>query len=439
MRASFSFWAAALRPKIVLQWIRQNSRLIGVLLLLVLACFLVMLPRLRSTQFGLLDDGVTVALTQALANDPIQAFTLMKDAGRFLPAYWFSQILIHQWAGISSLRWFYVNLLLLTLDTLAVFWIARYRGAALLQSALAGLFFCFSSPIIETFYTLSKPDLIMTTWLIWGILLFLQSRASHNLWVKRFFLCAAVLSLGMSIGTKEPAVVLVGIVLGWFILSLLFKSTPGDLLDRPASRTLLFAALVSLIVYLALRFYFVPINPLAGSYSSSYQLNVEAISAQLLRWLGRFLRDFLFLLPLLLTLLNRKVRQRVNKRLLLDGLVWMAGWMAVFLPWNALESFHTLPFAVGLAMVAALCTGASLQVFFSDGGMRDRITLSMFLIMAMFFAQFTLVNNISTARVQLFYDDVNNRMVKYLSNFLQAVRSTSTPHIWNTWSKSVCT
>jgi hypothetical protein len=127
MRAFFASIRAAFQPRTLLQWVKKNIQLLGVLFFLAVACFLVMLPRLKATQFGLLDDGVTVKLAQVLAKDPIKAFTFMKDSGRFLPSYWFSQILIYQWAGLSSLRWFYVNLLLLVLDTLAVFWIVRFR------------------------------------------------------------------------------------------------------------------------------------------------------------------------------------------------------------------------------------------------------------------------------------------------------------------------
>lgn len=415
MRALFGNIKAVFQPAPIVQWFKKNTQWLIALALLVLVCFLVMLPRLRSTQFGLLDDGVTIKWARALSNDFIRSFTLMKDTGRFLPAYWFSQILIYQWAGISSLRWFYFNLLLLVLDTLAIFGIMRYRGASLLQSTLAGLFFTLSAPIIETFYTLSKPDLIMITWLIWGIFLFMISRVNRNVWIKRFLICASALALGMSIGTKEPAVVLVGIVLGWFITALLFRTSPGDLFDRSASKTLLFSALATLIVYIILRFYFLPVNPLAGTYSSNYRLSLESISAQLLRWLGRFLRDFFFLLPLLCVLLNRKVRSRVNPRLLLDSLVWMGWWMAIFLPWNALESFHTLPFAIGMAMAGGLCLGAALPVFLKDGSPPDRIYLSLVFVVFLFFVQITFVNNISTARVQLFYDRMNNRMVKNLS------------------------
>ncbi len=93
----------------------------------------------------------------------------------------------------------------------------------------------------------------------------------------------------------------------------------------------------------------------------------------------------------------------------------MVGWVIIFLPWNVLESFHTLPFAVGVAVVSGTCAGAALQVYIVEGEKRDRIFLSLVFIVVLFFAQFTIVNSISTARVQLFYDQVNNRMVKFLA------------------------
>jgi len=388
--------------------------MLGVAFILVIACIAVMWPRLRSTQFGLLDDGVTVKMAQYLTQDSLKAFDFMKASGRFLPAYWLTQTVVYQWAGISSLRWFYINVLYLVIDTLGIFLIVRCRGGTILQSMLAGLFFCFSSPIIETFYTLSKTEPIMVTYLIWGILFVLKIRSGKNIWIKRGLFLGSVVLFWSAFGTKEPSVVFFGIVLGWFILACLLKSSAIDLFDFAASKILFFSALISLVIYLLLRFYFVPVNPLAGSYSSNYSLTLEAINAQSLRWLGRFLRDFLYILPLLSVLLNQKVRGLVNKHLLLDGLVWMAGWIAVFLPWNVLESFHTLPFAVGAAIICGVCAGAAMEVFYKNGSLQDRIFLSLVFILTLFLGQFTVVNNITSARVQLFYDEVNNRMVKFL-------------------------
>lgn len=414
MPTSLANLRASVLTKPPLLWLRKNCRFVSVMVILVLACVAVMLPRLQATQFGLLDDGGVIQMVQVLSKDPWKAFVLMKALGRFIPFFLWNETLVYQWAGIHSLRWFAFNLLYLILDTLGIFWIIRYRGGTLLQSTLGGIFFCFSFPIIEAFYTLFKPDVIMSTWVIWGIIFALRSRLCQRTWLRRVFGLAAGISFLIAFGSKEPALVLVGISLGWFILARLLKNTPGDVFDFPASKSLLFSLLISSLIYLALRIYFISINPLAGSYSSNYQLSVEAVTGQALRWLSRIGRDFLYLFPLLLVLLDRKVRERVNYRLLLDGLVWMAGWIVILLPWSVLESFHTLPFAVGVAIVAGVCAGAGMQVLYQNGSMRDRLYLSLAFILALFVGQFTVVNSISTARIQLFYDQVNNQMVKFL-------------------------
>jgi hypothetical protein len=66
-------------------------------------------------------------------------------------------------------------------------------------------------------------------------------------------------------------------------------------------------------------------------------------------------------------------------------------------------------------MMGGICLGAALPVFLTDGNPGDRIWLSFVLLITLFLGQFTVVNNIHTARVQLFYDQVNNQMVKFLS------------------------
>ena len=49
---------------------------------------LVMIPRLASPQFGLLDDGLTLQTGRQVVGHWSRALHLVPETGRFVPAYW---------------------------------------------------------------------------------------------------------------------------------------------------------------------------------------------------------------------------------------------------------------------------------------------------------------------------------------------------------------
>ena len=72
----------------------------------VVAAFFVMLPRLLSPQFGLLDDGLTLIAAGSVSRDWTAAFTMAHGAGRFFPSYFLFFYLVHAVGG-SHPFWFY--------------------------------------------------------------------------------------------------------------------------------------------------------------------------------------------------------------------------------------------------------------------------------------------------------------------------------------------
>src|SRR4029453_286522 len=74
---------------------------------------LVMLPRLASPQFGLLDDGLTLQTGHEVLGRWSSTLSLIPETGRFFPAYWFVYSAIVGIVGVRSLAFFAVNALLL--------------------------------------------------------------------------------------------------------------------------------------------------------------------------------------------------------------------------------------------------------------------------------------------------------------------------------------
>jgi hypothetical protein len=74
---------------------------------------LVMLPRLASPQFGLLDDGLTLQTGREMIGRWSISLHLIPETGRFFPAYWLVHSAILGVGGVSPLAFFTVNVVLL--------------------------------------------------------------------------------------------------------------------------------------------------------------------------------------------------------------------------------------------------------------------------------------------------------------------------------------
>src|SRR6266511_4613743 len=72
---------------------------------------LVMLPRLASPQFGLLDDGLTLQTGREVIGRWSSTLHLIPETGRFFPAYWLVYSSIFGLVGVRPPPFFTVNAL----------------------------------------------------------------------------------------------------------------------------------------------------------------------------------------------------------------------------------------------------------------------------------------------------------------------------------------
>jgi hypothetical protein len=91
-------------------------------------------------------------------------------------------------------------------------------------------------------------------------------------------------------------------------------------------------------------------------------------------------------------------------------LVWMGGWIAVYLPWKYAQEYYLLPFELGAAAMAAVLAW---QAWKSLRGSSKtlRITAGAALVLAAVLWLVSMPNHVTDARIQLAVDSANMQML----------------------------
>ena len=190
-----------------------------------------MLPRLLSPQFGFEDDGVSLSMAQkALAGARID---LDDNVGFFRPMYWLGLIFQYRLGGTNPFWFYFVNLLVLFVIVAEIMVLVRLKGGSLIQSSLSAVIFVFSSPIIESFYTNSKPEAQQLMWLTGSLLtghFLAHPRKSKRLIA---FIMTTLFILLASLN-KSTFIALVPVSFGWLVLCWLFIRQDREEIKRAA-------------------------------------------------------------------------------------------------------------------------------------------------------------------------------------------------------------
>lgn len=403
--------------------VKRHSSTLWALAALLTLTVVFMLPRFRSAQFGLLDDGVHLVIAENISHRPQDAFTMLKGAGRYIPGYWLSINLILRLAGMSPLGGYIGSWVWLLGVVWGVFLFLRWRGASNLQAFLVGVLYCLSASTVESHYTISKSEPMLLFWTFAGLLIISAAMRLRNERLRYSLILLTIVCFWLAFIMKETAIVFVGIAFVWMLLAWLWKSRPlDDGMNFVSARIIFFSALFAGALWIISRNYF--IGGSQQGYAANYKISATIISEQVWKWVGYLLRDYFYLLPLSLTLMLSPIRKRINTRLVLDFLAWMAAWGIILLPWQALDSYYTLPFTLGVSIIGGLIMGAVFQFLFVkvsklDQKERHRIWQSVWvglcLTGSLVLFAIVLVNNTTMARLQLLYDKTNQKMVQTLS------------------------
>ena len=366
---------------------------------------IVMLPRLASAQFGLLDDGLTLATGREVHGRWWMVLGLIPETGRFFPAYWLAYSGIWSVVGTRPLAFFTVNVLVLAFLLAMLRRLVRLGGGDRAAVVLACVVFAVCGPAIETFYTLSKAEPLQLAWIVLSLLATAASAADARWSAARIgWVALATIALVLAFATKETAVVLIPIALGWLALEWRSSDVPNG--RRRFAATYLLLAVVAASAFAALRWKYAALPLAEGSYTRAYSVQLVTVGPALFRILAWLVRDFAFLLPFVVVGLLRPSTRRAT----LYALVWMTGWLLIYLPWPATFEYYLLPFALGAALLAGIVGG---QAWTARGSRCRRLAWSTLVVSALLWSVAT-VNVATDARVQLTVDRANADVVRFL-------------------------
>lgn len=317
---------------------------------------LIMIPRLTSAQFGLLDDGFILNEVRAVLNGDLR-MQLDLESGRFRPLYWLYFTLIYALAGPNPVWFFTGHLVILLILLLEIRALMTHLGVHDWQILLASLIFLFSIPIIENFYTLSKGEPLQLIFILGALLCLEKLKRSTRLQTTWVFTGLAFISLLAAIWTKETAYIMVPLAILWaaFVLYQRKHISPEE---RRAYFIFLGATLAATMLNLLVLNIW-GASPAAGdNYTSLYTLNLMSIIARAPRWMTLYAFYFHYLLPLtimatMIFFITENRDSRIIHNLVYWG-GWILAWSVGFFPWEFAEVYYLLPFSVGVSIIAGL-------------------------------------------------------------------------------------
>ena len=375
---------------------------------------LVMLPRLTSPQFGLLDDGLTLHTGREVIGRWSTVLHLIPETGRFFPAYWLVYSAIFGIVGARPLGFFAVNVVLLAGLLAVLVRVVRWSGGTTWSAAVAVLLFASCGPAIESFYTLSKAEPLQLSWIVVSLLATAAGALAASSARRAGLIVLAAGALLLAHATKETSLVLVPISLGWLAVEWWSIREPGPF--RRFAVTYVTINLVAAAVFVVLRAHYAPLALAEGSYTRAYTLHLGVVGPALFRISAWLVRDFAFLLPLLaFAMFSPSGDRPASRRPIRYAGVWMVGWLAVFLPWPATFEYYLLPFALGAAVLGGFVVG---DVWTARGrshpATRRRFARGVLVASGVLWLV-AVANATADARVQLTVDRANADLVDFLA------------------------
>src|SRR4030042_5974623 len=123
----------------------------------ILICVWIMLPRLISPQFGLMDDGRGVLISRGIMQCNLD-LSWDIQAGRLRPVYWAGFAFWYMLADGHAFWYFLGNLIVFSAPPWVLIRLVIELGGSMLQAWASGMIFALSPPVIENESTLSKAE-----------------------------------------------------------------------------------------------------------------------------------------------------------------------------------------------------------------------------------------------------------------------------------------
>jgi len=384
----------------------------------ILVCVLIMLPRLVSANFGLMDDGRAITLSQGIVQG---RWDLSWDviSGRFRPIYWAAFAFWYLLAGGQPTWYFLGNLLVFAASTTLLIRLVITLGGSKRQAFLTGLIFTLSTSVIENIYTLSKAENFQLLLVLAAISLAVLAARQEVRTRIGLLISAAGVALLVACLIKESTLLVLPIAIVWWGLAWVGKRKHLHLAGfaEKVSHHLVVAALVSGVIFYAGRTIFLSSSKILGvGQSSAFFFDPANLLNSLVRWGGWLLRDFIWLLPMLLVALLYCLlaRRLPHSPLWWPALVWMAFWLGMYIPWHFAVEYYLLPFAAGAALLSGVLLEELVQLarrstlLWRGLGYAGLVLSGLLLIVSQ-------ANSFTDAAVQLAQDTANARVLQYVA------------------------
>jgi hypothetical protein len=376
---------------------------------------LLMLGRLTSPEFGFLDDGATLKYGRELTSSLHSlagVFTAIGDSGRFIPFYWLYYAFVYWIGWANPFLFFLANTVSLLVITAGIVYFVKFRGGSGLQACAAGVLFVLCGPVLESFYTNSQEGAPQTalfgvSFLLVGM--FATSPSSfRRAWIA-FAMFAVFLAANCSM---ETSVAMFAVVFGWLFSGWFFESAKDDRLGRDTIAAMTVTAGLAVLVWWLLRMWFLHSTLTGGWYTSGYRLEWKQLVATGSEWFCWLLRDFTYLIPLAVPVILSIIRKRQHQgRLLMDALLWIGGFTAIYLPWQSALEYYLLPCSIGCAVLGGVMVGQMWDALRGDAGRGVRMAA----VVAFCLFLVTCINNWTNGRYQITMDRSNMALIDYLS------------------------
>jgi hypothetical protein len=382
-----------------------------------LVCVLIMLPRLISPQFGLMDDGRGMVIAKGIMHGKWD-LNWDFEAGRLRPVYWAAFAFWYMLADGHAFWYFLGNLIVFSGTTWMLIRIVVELGGSRLQAWASAMFFVLSTPVIENVYSLSKAEnlqLFLLCAAIWLVVIALKVDTRFKYWL---LLLGAFLLVQMACFTKESTLIMIPISLVWWLIAWIGikRHYSAAIYAEKIARRISLVSILAGGIYLLARYIFFSSKIIGGGQSSSFSFEGSQILSGLVRWGGWLLRDFTWLAPMSLVVLAWcLIKKRGPKsRLWIFAGVWMFAWLGLYIPWYFGAEYYLLPFAAGVAVFSGVLLVEILELLREPGlawKAAGYITLGLTCLLMLL----TLANSATDASVQLAQDAANSRVMEFVA------------------------
>ena len=376
-----------------------------------------MVPRVASAQFSLFDDGET-AETAARIGSGTAAFFAPSASGRFQPGYQiYSAGLFLLLNNNAHAIYFLHGLVLAAIVGLTALLVRRWGGNSL-QAFLSALLVTAAGAVVENFYTLSKSETLLAVFILAGLCIASTLPQQKTRLTKGLTYAGSVALFTAAALTKETFVIMPLIGLAWLIIPSVFRFAKPSINETNTRKAVFFALLAALAIFLAASYSSLTVD-VPGKYSSRFVLSIPRLLESLGQWRNWLMRDYFYLLPafLLWVVLFSLNRSDSSLRLGLDALVFSAAWFLIYLPWEFIQEYYLLLFALGGVALTGLTLG---KLPFVWRGLRKgwKIVTGLLAAATIYFWLTTLPTQVNKAQLLLTVDRINADMLTYLAREL---------------------